>query len=35
VIRTLRAGEVEIGTLKVDRLEVAGRRWPEPPTPPL
>ena len=31
VIRTLKAGEVEIGSLKVDQLEVAGRRWPEAP----
>jgi hypothetical protein len=29
VIRRLRAGEVEIASLKVHELEVAGRRWPE------
>jgi hypothetical protein len=34
VIRTLKAGEVEIGSLKVGELEVAGRRWPEPSGPP-
>jgi hypothetical protein len=27
VIRRLRAGEVEIGSLKVRELEVAGQRW--------
>jgi hypothetical protein len=26
----LRAGEVEIASLKVHELEVADRRWPEP-----
>jgi hypothetical protein len=31
VIRRLRAGEVEIRSLKVHELEVAGRRWPEAP----
>ena len=29
VIRRLKAQEIEIGSLKVGRLEVAGRRWPE------
>ena len=28
VIRRLRAGEIEIGTLRVRELEVGGRRWP-------
>jgi hypothetical protein len=28
VIRKLRAGEIEIGTLKVRELEVSGHRWP-------
>jgi hypothetical protein len=32
VIRKLRAEEIEIGSLKVRELEVAGRRWPENPT---
>ena len=32
VIRRLRAEEVEIGSLKVRELEVAGERWPAPPT---
>jgi hypothetical protein len=29
VIRKLRAKEIEIGSLKVCELEVAGQRWPE------
>jgi hypothetical protein len=29
VIRRLRAGEVEIASLKVHQLEVGGRRWGE------
>jgi hypothetical protein len=29
VIRKLRAEEIEIASLKVGQLEVAGRRWPE------
>jgi hypothetical protein len=29
VIRKLQAGEIEIQSLKVHELEVAGRRWPE------
>jgi hypothetical protein len=29
VIRRLRAEQIEIGSLKVRELEVAGRRWPE------
>jgi hypothetical protein len=29
VIRKLRAEEIEIGSLKVRELEVAGQRWPE------
>jgi hypothetical protein len=29
VIRRLRAEEIEIGSLKVRELEVAGRRWPD------
>jgi hypothetical protein len=29
VSRRLRAGEVEIASLKVQELEVGGRRWPE------
>ncbi len=35
VIRKLRAQEIEIGSLKVRALEVAGRRWPGslPPSP--
>jgi hypothetical protein len=28
VIRKLNAGEVEIRTLRVQELEVGGRRWP-------
>src|SRR5436305_6338600 len=32
VIRRLSAGEVEIGRLRVNELEVAGRRWPQPIT---
>jgi hypothetical protein len=35
VIRRLRAGEVEIGSLKVRELEVAGQRWPSPANQPL
>jgi len=31
VIRKLQAEEVEIGSLKVRELEVAGQRWPQPP----
>jgi hypothetical protein len=31
VIRKLRAEEIEIGSLKVRELEVAGKRWPETP----
>jgi hypothetical protein len=31
VIRKLRAEEIEIGSLKVRQLEVAGQRWPESP----
>lgn len=33
VIRKLRTDEIEIGSLKVWELEVAGQRWPSP-TPP-
>ena len=33
VIRKLRAEEVEIGSLKVRELEVAGQRWPSSPAP--
>jgi hypothetical protein len=36
VIRKLRAEEIEVGSLKVRELEVAGQRWPGttvPPTP--
>jgi hypothetical protein len=33
VVRKLRAGEVEIESLRVTHLEVAGRRWPEEPSP--
>jgi hypothetical protein len=29
VIKRLRAEEIEIGSLKVRELEVAGRRWPD------
>jgi hypothetical protein len=29
VIRKLQAGEIEIRSLKVHELEVAGRRWPD------
>jgi hypothetical protein len=29
VIRKLRAEQIEIGSLKVGQLEVAGRRWAE------
>lgn len=34
VIRRLRAGEIEIGSLKVRELEIDGRRWPETPAAP-
>ena len=30
-IRKLSAEEIEIGSLKVRELEVAGKRWPEAP----
>jgi hypothetical protein len=30
VIKKLRAGEIEIGSLKVREQQVAGQRWPEP-----
>jgi hypothetical protein len=33
VIRELRAEEIDIGSLKVRELEVAGQRWPESPPP--
>jgi hypothetical protein len=33
VIRKLRAEEIEIGSLKVRELEVAGQRWPGSPPP--
>ncbi len=29
VVRTLRAEEIEIGSLNVRELEVAGQRWPQ------
>ena len=32
-IRKLRAEEIEIGSLNVRELEVAGQRWPESPPP--
>ena len=33
VIRKLRAEVIEIGSLKVRELEVAGQRWPQSPSP--
>jgi hypothetical protein len=35
VIRKLRAEEIEIGSLKVRELEVAGQRWPGSATSPV
>jgi hypothetical protein len=35
VIRKLRAEEIEIGSLKVRELEVAGQRWPGSTVPPM